>query len=122
MKTVTEYIRERILAGVRPDSVAVKTTQNPREIMDEQVSFEFLALMSSRMVTGYFRYGTVKENKFDSVGDIPRRLRLYQESGNLEYLVDVANLAMVEFLRPLHPKAHFDSIDDGEHVSLRDTI
>ena len=72
--------------------------------------------MTNRMVTGYFRYGPVKDNRFDAIGDIARRIKLYQETGNLECLVDVANLCMVEYIRPLHTNAHFESVDDGEHA------
>ncbi len=40
----------------------------------------------------------------------------YIETGNDELLVDVANLCMKEFAVGNHPKKHFNSVDDGEHV------
>lgn len=79
---------------------------------------DFEQLMRNRLVMGAFRYGTFEEQKHlrrDNVPSILKHAALYQQTGNAEHLVDVANLALVEFTRPSHPAFHFEAIDDGAH-------
>ena len=68
---------------------------------------------------GAFRYAPISNNstKFNRVQSIKKRIDLYEKTGNMELLVDIANICMVEFIKKDHPLAHFDSVDDGEHVS-----
>lgn len=90
------------------------------ELKETQVSHRFISLMTNRMVFGTFRYGKWqhKKVKYDRIGSIKKRLTLFEKTGNIELLVDIANLAMIEFEVTDHPKAHFKSIDDGEHVEI----
>lgn len=79
----------------------------------------FETLMRNRLIVGAIRYGKINDwNKpeYDRVQGIYKRLCEYALTGNLENLVDIANLALVEFEEGRHPKRHFKSIDDGEHV------
>ena len=48
-----------------------------------------------------------------------RRMKLYEETGNDELLVDIANLCLLEFMIGKHPNKHFNSIDDGEHAEIK---
>ncbi len=87
----------------------------------EQMSQRFVELMTNRMVLGTLRYGRWQDNKkngvkYDRVGSIEKRLKLFKETGNSEHLVDIANLAMIEFEISDHPNLHFAAEDDGEHV------
>ena len=82
-------------------------------------SHEFEMLMRSRLVMGYYRYGPfeIQNRSTDEMIDaIIKRAEQYRDTGNDELLVDIANFAMKEFAAGEHPKKHFDSIDDGEHV------
>jgi hypothetical protein len=87
-----------------------------------QVSQRFIDLMTNRMVLGTLRYGRWQDNKknkvkYDRVGSIRKRLDLFEQTGNSEYLVDIANFAMIEFEISDHPNLHFSpKDDDGEHV------
>jgi hypothetical protein len=47
------------------------------------------------------------------------RLHKFKETGNKEFLVDVANLCLIEFEECDHHNKNFKSIDDGEHVSKK---
>jgi hypothetical protein len=81
---------------------------------------KFEVLMRNRLILGALRYGKMKSaNKpqYDRVSSMIKRLRNYSDSGNKEFLVDVANLCMLEFVECQHPNAHFSSVDDGEHVN-----
>jgi len=87
-----------------------------------QMSQRFIDLMTNRMVLGTLRYGRWQDNKknkvkYDRVGSIRKRLELFEQTGNSEYLVDIANFAMIEFEISDHPNLHFSpKDDDGEHV------
>jgi len=69
------------------------------------------------MVTSFYKYGAVAKNAElgnDAIKDLENRLELYKETGNTEWLVDVGNFAMIEFMFPHHPKAHFRATDSNE--------
>lgn len=111
MMTVTQHIRRRLekCLDQRPTLAELRKTQ---------WSKVFERCMRNRMVMGSFRYGLLKdkgEQGYDMVGSLKRRIEMYRETGNLEYLADVANLALLEFEYPTHKDAHFSSVDDGEH-------
>lgn len=97
----------------------VKSTVDIEELRKSQWCDQFDKLRRNRMVMGTFRYGDYKDpraKKFDRIGSAIFRLHKYKETGNTEFLVDVANLCMIEFDIPNHKNAHFHSVDDGEHV------
>lgn len=82
-----------------------------------EYSTDFLQGMVSRMATSYFKYGAVADaypNKVNAIASLEKRLALYKETGNLEWLMDLANFAMIEYMRPLHHKAHFRATDSTE--------
>lgn len=86
---------------------------------------EFEQLMRNRLIMGAIRYRTFAENaagldnNYDRIGAAITRLQKYQQSGNDEYLVDVANFCVLEFRFGKHPKKHFHAKDDESHVVLR---
>lgn len=116
--TVNEHIRQRLLAAV-PDPP--KPQPSVADIVAEDWSWPFIQHCLNRIIMGRFRYGKASANgaKYDRIGGIRRRLELYQSTGNLEYLVDIANLAQLEFQTPSIDGADFRATDDGEHVALK---
>lgn len=116
VKTVHDLLRQRILdqAGI---SAAKATGTDLEKSFNDQVSEEFLVRVCNRMIMGHLRYGGVNINKqYDPVQSIKERLRYYYLDGNLEHLVDAAALAMVEYMNPTNPLAHWSPSDDGEHA------
>ena len=88
------------------------------ELYRTEWSSKFENLMRNRLVMGGMRYGRMgakDKPKYDRISSIEKRLKKYQETGNQEFLVDCANLLMLEFVEP-NREVHFKSIDDGEHV------
>lgn len=69
------------------------------------------------MAVSYHKYGKVTDaypGKVDALESAQQRLKLYEQTGNTEYLIDAANFMMIEFMRPAHPRAHFEATDsDG---------
>jgi len=92
------------------------------EMQESEWSPEFEKLMRNRLMMGSIRYGKLKATgkpAYDRTASIMKRLEKYKETGNKEFLVDCANLCLVEFVECKHPNAHFSAIDDGEHVQVK---
>lgn len=85
--------------------------------LSSQVSPKFLQGMLDRMFTSCYKYGRVEEtfpHKTDAIGSLHMRLKKYEETGNTEWLMDVANFAMIEFMYPRHKEAHFRATEGHE--------
>ena len=92
------------------------------ELKTTEWSDDFEKLMRNRLIMGAIRYGRIGDKnkiQYEHIDSMIKRLNKYQESGNKEYLVDVANLCLLEFVECNHPKQHFHAIDDGEHVNIK---
>lgn len=110
-----DVMRERLLAGTPriPPYEVLKRTQWCNNFED---------LMRARLIMGAFRYGLLTENlklgkRFNCLDSIKRRLALYEQDHNLEHLVDIANLALCQFVQDEYHGARLTPIDDGEHCS-----
>lgn len=120
-KTVHDFLRERLLA-----KAGIFELLPPAPTLDEVAKIQscpqFEQYRKNRMIMGFFRYGSLADqigkSKYDNVGSIARRLALYNKDRNREHLVDIANLAMIEFAT--HPDYPFNAVDDGEHTARRE--
>jgi hypothetical protein len=80
-----------------------------------EISVEFIQGMVNRMTMSFFKYGAVAESATtDAPASCRQRLEKYAETGNTEYLMDAANFAMIEFMRPSNPQAFFAPTDSDE--------
>lgn len=84
---------------------------------------EFEKLQRNRLVMGALRYGTIAQNRmrpahYDRVSSIRKRLDAYEQTGNLEHLVDIANLSMLEFDQSSHPLKHFAAADGESRIGV----
>ena len=91
---------------------------------------------ADRMTVSYHKYGPVAAaypHKVDAIASLLVRLLRYlgrerfqaavetalaattpaERAGNTEYLMDVGNFAMIEFMLPRHPEAHFKAEDSA---------
>lgn len=105
MTTVAQHIRRRLLYLGK--------------LAQSEWSYEFEELMRARLIMGAFRYGRLGapgKPQFDRIAYAIRCLQKYEDTGNLECLVDGANLLLVEFVEGKHPNRHFNSVDDGDHA------
>ena len=79
-----------------------------------EFSEQFAQGMADRMAVSYCKYGAVAEAypaRVDAIESLKKRLDKYAQDGNTEWLMDVANFAMIEFMHPRHPAAHFTATD-----------
>lgn len=91
---------------------------NNDDILKTEYSEEFDNLRKNRMIISFHKYGPLKINYekklIDSIRSLEARLMMYKNTGNTEFLCDIANFAMIEFMHPQHPLAHFEVLDDGK--------
>jgi len=110
----TNYIRQRLLNTAHERDSDSYTALCISEWCDE-----FEQLMRNRLIMGSLRYGKLgspNKPQYNRMDSIQRRVEKYIKTGNLEHLVDIANISLVEFVEGNHTKKHFNSIDDGEHT------
>ena len=112
MKTIRDHMIDNLL-GEKP-------ILDFEEVKKSQWSDQFITYMRNRMIVGAYRYGMIRDEnqpKYDNIGSLIERAALYLESGNQEHLVDIANLALVEYISGCcHLAPHFFSTDDGYHT------
>ena len=69
-----------------------------------EYSEEFDEKRKHAIMVSYHKYGSAKENfkkgMVDAIGSLKKNLKKFEETGNTEYLVDVANYAMFRFMYP----------------------
>jgi hypothetical protein len=90
------------------------------EILKTEYCEEFDKLRKNRMATSYFKYGEIKDNYGDklinAIENLEIRLEKYKKTGNTEYLLDVANFAMIEYMYPQHEGAYFSATDNEDRL------
>lgn len=87
------------------------------DVLSTEFSTEFVNGMRSRMAVSYHKYGPIREaypHKINALESLRMRLDKYMETGNTEFLIDAANFAMIEFMLPSHPQAHYRATDSHE--------
>ena len=75
------------------------------KILKTEYSEKFDKIRKDMMIMSYYKYGPLKDNYgtykcMNAVENLKIRLDKYLETGNTEYLCDVANFAMLEFMNP----------------------
>lgn len=121
-QTNFEMMRGRLLlrAGVTPPPAAKFNPSDFASLQNSEWSVEFERLMRNRLIMGALRYGTFAEKgedakkgkHWDLQTPIVAKLKKYEETGNTEYFVDIANYCMLAFLFDNHPNKHFSALDD----------
>lgn len=76
--------------------------------INDVFSHKFTTHMQQAMVTSAYKYGSVRDGRGGVVGKVMEkdmvremryRLKQYEETGRTEFLVDIANYAMIEFMK-----------------------
>lgn len=87
-----------------------------------EFSQSFVQGMYDRMCVSFFKYGPVANGfpeKVDALATLRLCLDAYAKDGNTEHMIDAANYAMIEFMRPRHADAHFKATDSRGSVGRR---
>lgn len=120
MKTISEHIRQHLLkdAGILVQDLLPSLDSLRRTEWSDLCE----RLCRNRLLVGSYRYGLMNapgKPKYSRSLDIIKRMELYIKDGNLEHLIDIRNLAMLEFEEGTHSKRHFSASDDGVHTERR---
>lgn len=96
-----------------------KVDEEFKDILKTEYSTKFDDCRKKAMVNSYHKYGPAKDNYgkykcMDAIANIRKRLEKYEETGNTEFLVDVANFAMLEFMYPSIEGATYTPTHTGE--------
>lgn len=92
--------------------------KNFEDILKTEYSERFDEIHKKMMVMSYYKYGSLKDNYdkykcMDALGNLKKRIEKYEKTGNTEFLADVANFAMIEFMNPSIEGAHYTPTDSG---------
>lgn len=91
------------------------------EIMKRDFSEEFVNKMRNAIEMSHYKYGWMSKTYPElaqAVKCIQERLDLYNETHNTEYLVDIANFAMIEYKHPSYEDAKYTPTDSNESPGL----
>lgn len=100
-------------AGMR--EVALNATIDVEQEFEkiDRLLGDFVTLMRNRLRVGSFRYGKKGMEISDFASYAKQKLQMYQDTKNAEFLVDVANLVLLE---SVYGENHFeaDSSEEGK--------
>jgi hypothetical protein len=93
------------------------------KLMETEYDEHFDDLRKQAMMMSHYKYGSVKDTyevhkTAKAIGSLEMRLLKYKQTGNIEFLVDVANFAMIEFMYPQHKNAHYRTTSSQESPGL----
>lgn len=95
----------------------MKVTINAEGIPETEYAPRFLQSMVNAMGVSFYKYGAVAgayPSLVNALDSLQKRVEKYLATGNTEYLIDVANFAMIEFMHPSLEGAHYQPTDaDG---------
>lgn len=120
-----DFMRQRLesRAGLLPLPPKPAPGRSIADLQKSEWSPEFERLMRNRLVMGALRYGPLHapgKRKYDRSIGMRKRLIQYIDTGNTEFLVDIANLALLEFEEGTHPNKHWAPAE-GDHACVPNT-
>lgn len=95
------------------------------EILKRDFSEAFVNKMKNAIEMSHYKYGWLSKNYpelVQAVKCLRERLDLYEKTHNTEYLVDVANFAMIEFMYPSFGDAKYMPTDSQDSPGLAGAI
>lgn len=91
------------------------------KILQRDFSTEFVAHMKNAILTSHYKYGWMSQTYPElaqAYKCIRERLELYEKTHNTEYLVDIANFAMIEYKHPAFPDSRYTPTDSDKSLGL----
>lgn len=90
-----------------------------KKILSTEYSERFDEIRKNMMIVSYYKYGPLKDNYgtykcMNAIENLRIRLQKYLDTGNTEYLADVANFAMLEFMNPSIEGAKYKPTDNPD--------
>ena len=95
------------------------------EILKRDFSNDFVTKMQNAIEMSHYKYGYMSKTYPElaqAYKCIEQRLELYLKTHNKDYLVDIANFAMIEFMYPAFTDAKYTPTDSDKSPGLADGI
>lgn len=91
--------------------------------LKEEYSEKFDEIRKASMEQSFYKYGPVRANYgvnggVNAIESLKRYLAEYERTGNTEFLTDVANFAMIEFMYPSKKGASYSRTSSSESPGL----
>lgn len=124
---IFQLLRDRLhaKAGISERRTDLDARAKFKKMEETEWSPEFEQLMRNRLLMGCLRYGPLLAkkkvgHKWDLMGAVEKKIKLWKATGNDEYLVDIANYCLLEFACGAHVTKHFHALDDHhDHCQLK---
>ena len=91
------------------------------DILNKEYCFEFDKKRQNAILVSYHKYGPSKQNfkegMVDAIGSLKKCLKKFEETGNTEYLIDVANYAMFRYMYP-QGKEYYQATDSKDSAGI----
>lgn len=91
------------------------------QILSRDFSDEFVVKMKNAIEMSYHKYGWASKTYPElaqAIKCIQDRVDAYNKTHNKDYLVDIANFAMLEYIYPMYSDAHYTPGDSDKSVGL----
>lgn len=95
--------------------------ESREDILKRDFSDEFVNKMRNAIELSHYKYGWMSNTYPElaqAVKCIQERLDLYNKTHNTEYLVDIANFAMIEYKHPSYEDARYTPSDSDKSPGL----
>ena len=107
----------------RNDMLRLEMSLNKQhnDILQRDFSNEFIKKMQNAILLSHYKYGFASKTYPELAQArkcIDERLELYNKTHNTEYLVDIANFAMLEYMYPSYEDAKYIPTDSSESPGL----
>lgn len=93
------------------------------DLKESEWDKDFENKMRNRLIFGAMRYGKMghgsypkDKKKRDRIQSIKKRLEFFEQTGNGENLVDIANECLLIYAEQDHSNFHFEAKDDSYHT------
>lgn len=124
MQHIHDILRYRLLAQAglidTPAKKFITLEELEREVKETTWNKEFFKLQFNRLLMGRLRYGSKRNStiRYNYTKSVAEKIKLYEETGNTELLVDISNYCLLEFTHGSHPNKHFSATDDAQHCEV----
>lgn len=93
------------------------------DILQTEYSEQADKIRKSMVAMSFYKYGAVKDNvrihkTVETIKSLEKRLEAYKTTGNTEFLLDVMNFAMFEFMYPQKENAEYKPTDSRESPGI----
>ena len=97
------------------------SVNDPNNILKTEYSERFDDIRKGLVMQSYYKYGKASRNfstgNVDALGCMKKCLAKFEETGNTEYLADLANYCMFRYMWPQNGE-YFKHTDSGESAGI----